>query len=141
MTLSDAANIGQVLGALGVVLSLIFVGLQVRQNTKSLRSSTLQRNTQLWVDWLMIIADPKFAAVYAKGSSGYDLEAVEFRQFFLLCRALFMGMEDQHYQFRQGLLDRDAYLGYEIVVREQIVGRRHTRNVETHQAQFRYRFR
>jgi len=121
LTLSDAANIGQVFAALGVILSLIFIGWQVRQNTKSLRSSTLQRNTDLWFGWFALVADPRFAVVYAKGSSGRDLDQTEFSQFFILCRALFMGMEDQHYQYRHGLLDSDAYRGYEIVVREQII--------------------
>ena len=81
MTLSDAANIGQVFAALGVILSLIFIGWQVRQNTKSLRSSTLQRNTDLWFSWFALVADPRFAVVYAKGSSGRDLDQTEFSQF------------------------------------------------------------
>ena len=37
MTLSDWGNIGQVIAAVAVVLSLIFVGLQVRQNTKAVK--------------------------------------------------------------------------------------------------------
>ena len=31
-----------------------------------------------------------------------------------------MGMENQHYQYRQGLLDQDAYSGFETTIREQI---------------------
>jgi hypothetical protein len=41
MTLSDWANIGQVVAALAVVASLVFVGLQVRQNTKSNQATAL----------------------------------------------------------------------------------------------------
>lgn len=31
-----------------------------------------------------------------------------------------MGCENQHYQYRLGLLDKDAYAGYQTTIREQI---------------------
>jgi hypothetical protein len=121
MTLEDIAHLGEILGGIGVLGSLIFVGLQVRQNTQSVRSSTLQLNADYWLNYFSMIADPKFSTIYAKGSLGQaDLEQSQFGQFFVLCRATFMGMENQHYQFRHGLLDSDAYAGYEITIREQI---------------------
>jgi hypothetical protein len=121
MTLHELADIGQIIGGFAVVGSLIFVGLQIRQNTKSSRAATLQLNADYWLNYFSMIADPKFNAIYAKGSLGQaDLEQSQFGQFFVLCRATFMGMENQHYQFRHGLLDSDAYTGYEITIREQI---------------------
>jgi len=42
MTLNDLANIGQVIGAIAVVISLIYVALQIRQNTNAVRSATAQ---------------------------------------------------------------------------------------------------
>jgi hypothetical protein len=119
MTLSDAANIGQLVGALAVVGSLIFVGLQVRQNTRSNQASTLQLNADYWLSYLATVADPGFSKVYAMGASG-KLDQQQFGQFFLLCRATFMGCENQHYQYRLGLLDKDAYAGYQTTIREQI---------------------
>jgi hypothetical protein len=38
MTLNDLANLGQVIGALAVVISLIYIALQIRQNTNAVRS-------------------------------------------------------------------------------------------------------
>jgi hypothetical protein len=121
MTLEDIAHIGELLGGIGVLGSLIFVGLQVRQNTQSVRSSTLQLNADYWLNYFSMIADPKFSTIYAKGSLGQvDLDQGQFGQFFVLCRATFMGMENQHYQFLHGLLDSDAYAGYETTIREQV---------------------
>lgn len=48
MTLSDLANIVEILGGIGVVASLIYLAVQIRQNTSSVRNSTLQSNTALW---------------------------------------------------------------------------------------------
>ena len=121
MTLSDWANIGQVIAAVAVVLSLIFVGLQVRQNTKSSQASTLQLNADYWLNYITTRADPKFSEVFAMGASGRGkFDQHQFGQFFLLCRATFMGLENQHYQYRLGLLDRDAYAGYKTTIKEQI---------------------
>jgi hypothetical protein len=98
MTLSDWANIGQVIAAVAVVVSLIFVGLQVRQNTKSSQAATLQLNADYWLNYITAIADPKFSSVYAMGATGRGkLDQHQFGQFFLLYRATFMGCENQHY--------------------------------------------
>jgi hypothetical protein len=35
MSLDDLANMGQVIGAIAVVISLIYVALQIRQNTNA----------------------------------------------------------------------------------------------------------
>lgn len=121
MILSDWANIGQVIAAVAVVVSLIFVGLQVRQNTKSSQAATLQLNADYWLNYITAIADPKFSSVYSMGAAGRGkLDQHQFGQFFLLCRATFMGCENQHYRYRLGLLDREAYDGYKTTIKEQI---------------------
>jgi len=121
MTLVDLANIGQVAGALAVIASLIFVGLQVRQNTKATRATALQMNADYWLSYFTMLADREFSDIYSKGALGRaELDGGQFGQFFFLCRATFMGCENQHHQYLSGLLDDDAYRGYEATIREQI---------------------
>lgn len=121
MTLVDWANIAQVVGSLAVIASLIFVGLQVRQNTKATRATALQMNADYWLTYFTMLADKQFSDIYSKGALGrVELEGGQFGQFFLLCRATFMGCENQHHQYLSGLLDDDAYRGYEATIREQI---------------------
>ena len=92
MTLSDWANIGQVVAALAVVASLLFVGLQVRQNTKSNQATALQLNADYWLHYITTIAEPNLSKVYSMGASGRGkLDQQQFVQFFMLCRATFMG--------------------------------------------------
>ncbi len=121
MTLPDFANVGQVTASVAVVVSLVFVGFQIRQNTKANKASTLQMNADYWLTYLTTLADNRFSALYSKGAlEREELEGEQFGQFFFLCRATFMGCENQHYQYRTGLLDDDAYRGYEATIREQI---------------------
>ena len=42
MTLADLGNLGEFVGAIAVVASLIYLAIQVRQNTRSVRASTYQ---------------------------------------------------------------------------------------------------
>lgn len=47
MNLNDLANLGQIIGALTVVVSLIYIVLQIRQNTHAVRSAAAQSSAQL----------------------------------------------------------------------------------------------
>ena len=49
MTLEDLGNLGEFVAAIGVIASLVYLALQIRQNTASLRSSTHQQLAQLSV--------------------------------------------------------------------------------------------
>jgi hypothetical protein len=120
MTLSDLANIGQVIGSLGVVGSLIFVGLQVQINSKVNQASALRQNADYWLNYWVHIADPKFSKVYAMGMSGGELDNQQFGQFYMLCRLTFLGCANQHHQYRRGHLDQGGYAGFETAMREQI---------------------
>jgi len=121
MSLVDLANLGEFVGALGVVASLIFVGFEIRRNTRATRATTMQMNADYWLHYMTSMANRENGDVYAKGAAGREnLDPQEFGQFFFLCRSTFMGCENQHHQYLAGLLDDDAYRGYEATIREQI---------------------
>ncbi len=49
MTLTDLANAAEVLAALGVIASLIYVGYQLKETRKAVRAATAQARTDLGV--------------------------------------------------------------------------------------------
>jgi hypothetical protein len=127
MNITDLAHIADIVAAIGVIGSMIFVGVQVRQSTRSIRSSTLQQQanqwakyTDLWVKGYASLSDPRSAAIFAKGSTGRDLEKAEFNQFFILCRMILIATENLHYEAQQGLLDKDVYARYQGSMQEEI---------------------
>lgn len=121
MTLADWANFSQIVGSVAVIASLIFVGIQVHQNTKVTKATALQMNADYWLSYFAMLADSRLGEIFAKGAQGREkMESLEFHQFFILCRAAFMGCEKQHQQYLAGLLSEDAYRGYEATIREQI---------------------
>ena len=122
MTLEQLANLGELIGGIAVVASLIYLAIQVRQNTANVRSATLATNTDIWTSMLSQVAKPQFHEAYLLGSSGTpDLKPHQILQFYLISRAIFVAFENQFYQHCQGTLDEEIYRGYERATRNQIL--------------------
>lgn len=114
MTLDQYAAIGEFVGGIGVIATLVYLALQIRQNTKSVRSSTLAVNSQLWSGTMMNTLDPNILPSYLKGSLGEaELDPESFARFLFTCRAYYVNMENQWYQYQNGTLEEEIYLGYE----------------------------
>lgn len=114
--------IGEIIGATAVVITLVYLAVQVRQNTKSVRTSTLLANSDLWASLFCSLAEKDTAAAYATGMLGRaDIKPIHYTQFFLMCRAMFVAFENQYYQYRHGTLDESTYLGYERSITTQLI--------------------
>src|SRR5262245_21995704 len=127
INIADLAHIAEIVAAIGVIGSMIFVGVQVRQSTRSIRSATLQQQANqwhgyadLWKQYYEFVSDPKVATTLAKGSAGRDLEKAEFGQFFVLFRVILIQIENLHYQFQQGLIDKEVYARFQISWQEAL---------------------
>jgi hypothetical protein len=55
MTLEDLGNIGEFVAAIGVIVSLVYLATQIRQNTKAVRSSASQAIAETRADFLKSI--------------------------------------------------------------------------------------
>jgi hypothetical protein len=72
MSLNDLANIGQVIGAIAVVISLIYVAMQIRQNTNAVRSGTAQTVHEHFAKWYhLVAADDELSQIVATGLRDY----------------------------------------------------------------------
>jgi len=59
MTLQEIANYGEILAAAGVIASLIFVGWQIKANTKTARLKMHEQITQTLLSFLnAVLRDP-----------------------------------------------------------------------------------
>jgi hypothetical protein len=122
VALSQLADIGELLGGIAVVASLIYLAIQIRQNTRTARASTLHQNTDLWTNMWLRLAEPNIARAYVSGMAGqHDIRPLQFTQFFFVCRAMFLAFENQYYQMRLGVLDPEAYAGYERSISTQFL--------------------
>lgn len=107
MNWNAAAAIAELIGALGVIASLIFVGLQVRQNTRSLRAATYDSLVGSNGEWLKaLIGDPTLASSFEEAVADWSRvsESERPRVMYLLTQ-LFRQWENTFFQHRQGTLD------------------------------------
>lgn len=71
MTLEDLAYLSQIIGVIAVLASLIFVGLQIRQNTKALKATSHHAVTDSFnAINTLIISDRKVARLWRHGGDG-----------------------------------------------------------------------
>ena len=61
MSILELGALGEFLGAFAVVITLVYLGLQVRHNTMSTRAGTLAYATDAWSDYL---GDPPLAMAF-----------------------------------------------------------------------------
>jgi hypothetical protein len=119
MSLEDLGNIGDFLGGIGVFLTLIYLALQVRQNTRSLEANTsvarAQTRVQLTSDAVESVrsvrTDDSMVEVLVKAASGEELNAKDQLLIDLWIRELFRSAEGSFYQHRIGAVDDEEFEG------------------------------
>jgi len=83
MSIQDLGAIGELLAAFATLITLIYLALQIRQNSKNLQESTSASMNQGWSSInTRISSDPQFASIFIRGRENIDdLDAVETEQF------------------------------------------------------------
>ena len=96
--------IAEMLAAAGVIISLIFVGLQVRKSTAESRAATKQATTDTEI--VMVSTFANHAEVWHKAVSGVPLEkGAETRLGILLFNLLMIDYENRFHQHKAGYFD------------------------------------
>ena len=110
MSLSDLASLASVVSGFAVLISLIYLALQVRQTERNQQISIRHSRVSRTVDLHLALADPAVADAWLHGlRSPQDITQTEVSQFINLCRAHFFHFEDSFYQREEGLLNDDAF--------------------------------
>jgi len=105
--------ISEALGLLVVVGSLIFVGLQIQQNTEAARIDGIQNITSEWRSALQgMLTTEQSAELIFQGCLDRDrLAGAELFQFYGTMHTLFYVMSNAYYHHRKGVLDDETFIG------------------------------
>lgn len=111
--LQVAALVAEVVAAVALVVSLIFVSLQLAKNTQELAGATaynllaLDNQNRSW------LRDPEFLDIVARAEQdGESLSDLEFRQFSEWMNSVFNVCEHVFYRHKSGLIDEDLWQGW-----------------------------
>jgi len=120
--LQDLGNIGEFVGALGVVVSLVYLARQMIQNTQSVRAASFNSMVQNSIRLLEhSFRDPEFAAFLAKAeadpSSLTESERVRWDSYMT---AVWRHFGNLQYANRVGTLDKQMWQAYRTDLKEHL---------------------
>jgi hypothetical protein len=110
MTLSDLASIGSLVSGVAVLISLIYLALQVRQAERNQRALMNQGTAARVSEALLTLAQPPLAGLSARAVSGeIDFSAQEINQLRMILRVSLLSLQDGLVQHRAGLVDHITF--------------------------------
>ena len=109
MTLDQIANIAEITGVVIVVITLIYLSVQLHQNTQALNSSSAQAtHDALTNGYLTLATDSDLNRIFRNGSQDPStLTDDEMGQFFAFWSATMFITQNCLYQTRSGALDEE----------------------------------
>ncbi|MGD2070474.1 MAG: hypothetical protein PVI57_17495 [Gemmatimonadota bacterium] len=121
-TLQALGNLGEFIGAVGVVLSLVYLALQLRQNTSSVRAASFNSMVQNSIRLLEHgFIDSEFAAFLARAEEDPDsLRTDERLRWDSYMTAVFRHYGNLVYQDRVGALDSQMWDSYRRDLKEHL---------------------
>ncbi|MFI4933976.1 MAG: hypothetical protein ACHP7N_05125 [Caulobacterales bacterium] len=106
MSLSDLASIGSLVSGLAVVVSFVFLGLQIRQSNRNQRSLMQQGRSDKTVALMLRLTDPTLQESMIRGRAGdLTMSPAQVDAFVRAWIATFAGWEDGYLQHRAGMMD------------------------------------
>jgi hypothetical protein len=113
MTLSDLGDLGDFLGGIGVIVTLIYLAIQIRRNTFAVRSTSLDSAYAAHMEFQRTVwSDPELNKLWFDGLLGKrefsDAERERFLFMLISCARLWEGA---YFKANEGSLESKAWAG------------------------------
>src|SRR5690606_3402123 len=96
--------------SIAVILGIVFLGLEIRQNTEMMRSQTrdaISEKQMMFSEW--VVTEPELANVLAKVAANEPLEGGERFMHAYFLAGIWREWENSYYQYQQELFDREEF--------------------------------
>ena len=118
MSLSDLASVGSLVSGFAVLVSLIYLSVQIKQNTKHSRALIQQGRAARICQTLSDMAELDWTdGLDACFAGEPNVSARDLRKFNFVVRTYFVSAEDSFMQHQEGLMDHQAFEGFEGMMR------------------------
>jgi len=114
MTLEDISNIGEFIGGVGVLVTIIYLAVQVRYNTIAQRTESRLSTTRSMTEWYTSgMKDPELVRLFSDGFlKTADLTNADRARFLWMIGALASKIEEICSQHKVGLIDDNLWNKY-----------------------------
>jgi len=115
LTIQDLGSIGELVAAIATIATLVYLAVQVRQNTRALRSSTFQDIAGAMSSTTEAVAThPEIAVLMVKATGGLvDLTREERVRYSFILLTTFRRLETIYVQQQMGLIELALTEGFE----------------------------
>ncbi|MDA0312886.1 MAG: hypothetical protein O2992_12320 [Gemmatimonadetes bacterium] len=122
MNLQDLGNIGEFVGAIGVVVSLIYLTQQMSQNTTAVRAASFNSMVQNSIRLLEhSFRDSEFAQFLERAQRDPESLTVEEQvRWDSYMTAVYRHFGNLVYQYRVGALDKQMWRSYEVTLKNHL---------------------
>lgn len=107
--------VSELIGAIGVIASLLYLAVQIKADSKARRAATVHDQSEAYRTLLgMIATDSELAKIYYQGIIDFgSLEDFELVRFTSLLGHMFRVFEEAYFQWIEGHLDARVWNGFE----------------------------
>jgi hypothetical protein len=107
--------VGEVLGAAGVIISLLYLAVQIRADARAKRAATTNDQLQASANALLpLVTSPGLDELYFRGIHDFgSLNRAELPRFSSLVGYFFRSWENEFLQWKEGYLDPRVWRGLE----------------------------
>ena len=110
MSLENFYYLSQIVASVAVLVSLIYVSLQIRQNTLAQRAVAHQSRSTFLKEHLHLIADASMAPIWVRGiAADSTMTQVEVTRFSVVMRSWCIGMSDIVWAHNHKMLDEETF--------------------------------
>jgi len=143
LNLSDLAKVAEIGAAVAVVISLIFVGFELRSSTEATEAATREAINRKDLAFLSLGIDSSLLArANAKRRNSEELSPLEKDQLIQVQYINFVSFDYSYTEFRRGAQDLDGWLRHKNIIQSVITGSLHARIMwERNQQDFTPEFR
>jgi len=121
MSLDQLASISSIIASLAVVISLIFIGLQLRQNSHLTRMAAAQTSAQLLAqNFGRVTENADFAAILVRDQTTEPWSPAERLRASNFLSASFRHYEVLHLHRRYGIFEEELWIGSEERLKETL---------------------
>jgi len=107
--IENLGNIGDFVGGIGVVITLIYLATQIRQNTRSLRLASVQQIMGTSVSINEIATTGPIPEILSKLETGGRLSEKELAQYLMYLWAALTHSWQVFYQYENGMIDDKVF--------------------------------
>ncbi len=122
MDLTQLANLGEFIGGVAVLVTLVYLALQVRSSAQEQRAASMRESTREVASVMRdIINTQETSEIWLKGFNNFrELDATERLRFSGLIGHAFRLFEQLFYQSRHGTVEQDVWEGFERQLRDYV---------------------